>query len=487
MDRPTLEVADVFRRYGHTYREAAGAALSTAQRRVMTAIEPCRTAALGGHVEQCDRCGHTRVWYNSCRNRHCPTCQSMARATWIERREAEVLDTEYFHVVFTVPEPVAVIAAQNKAVVYGILFRATAETLRTIAADPHHLGARSASSPSCTPGDRPSCIIRICTASSRAAASRRMAPAGSPAARASSCRSACSPASFRRLFLTALHDAFEDGQLQFVGSLHALTGRQAFADHLAPARQAEWVVYAKPPFAGPQQVARLRRPLHASRRHLQPSAARHGRRARALPLQGLPRRLVTETQDDDARRAGIHSALSPARAAGRLPPHSLLRPARQSAPHAQPRPMPAAPPQPISTADGAGDPHLPTIATATSRSPASRYALSRLSERPNARGRAHRGSPQLPSHHGYVVTTRLVALHRPHERTNLASGESSASEEVVTAFRPDYHVSFPDRADARHTDHWCEPFRSLSPIHICALGTARHDSIPIDPRIRPAV
>ena len=101
----------------------------------------CRTAALGGHVEQCDRCGHTRVWYNSCRNRHCPQCQSLARAAWITARTADLLPTEYFHVVFTVPAAIAAIAYQNKAVVYGLLFRATAQTLRTIAADPKHLGA----------------------------------------------------------------------------------------------------------------------------------------------------------------------------------------------------------------------------------------------------------------------------------------------------------------------------------------------------------
>ena len=141
MDRSPLHVADVFRRYGVTFRDQMAGALSTAQRRVMHAIEQCRTAALGGHVEQCDRCGHTRVWYNSCRNRHCPQCQSLARAAWITDRTAELLPTEYFHVVFTVPAAIAAIAYQNKAVVYGILFRAAAATLRTIAGDPTHLGA----------------------------------------------------------------------------------------------------------------------------------------------------------------------------------------------------------------------------------------------------------------------------------------------------------------------------------------------------------
>jgi hypothetical protein len=139
MDRPQFEVADIFRRYGADYRLQHGVSLSVAQRRVMTAIEVCRTAVLGGHLEQCDRCGHERNAYNSCANRHCPKCQSLARAEWLENRRTELLNTQYFHVVFTVPEQIARIAYQNKKVVYGILFRATAETLRTIAADPKHL------------------------------------------------------------------------------------------------------------------------------------------------------------------------------------------------------------------------------------------------------------------------------------------------------------------------------------------------------------
>ena len=141
MERPRLEVADVFRRYGSAYRQQQAGSLSRGQRRVMSALELCRTAALGGHLEQCDSCGHQRPAYNSCRNRHCPKCQSLARARWLEDRQAELLPVEYFHVVFTVPEAIAALAYQNKAVVYGILFRATAETLRTIAADPKHLGA----------------------------------------------------------------------------------------------------------------------------------------------------------------------------------------------------------------------------------------------------------------------------------------------------------------------------------------------------------
>jgi Transposase zinc-binding domain len=143
MPRPTLEVADVFRRHGAGWRATNEAHLSLAQRRVMTAIEICRTAALGGHVERCDDCAHTRIAYNSCRNRHCPKCQWMAAQAWLAAREAELLPVPYFHVVFTLPAAIGAIAYQNKAKVYGLLCTAAAETLTTIAADPKHLGADS--------------------------------------------------------------------------------------------------------------------------------------------------------------------------------------------------------------------------------------------------------------------------------------------------------------------------------------------------------
>jgi hypothetical protein len=136
MDRPKLEVADVFRHYGEAYRQEHGASLSMAQRRVLTAIEVCRTAVLGGHLEQCDHCAHRRNAYNSCSDRHCPKCQSLARAQWLADRQDELLNTQYFHVVFTLPQQIATIAYQNKREVYGILFKATAETLLAIAADP---------------------------------------------------------------------------------------------------------------------------------------------------------------------------------------------------------------------------------------------------------------------------------------------------------------------------------------------------------------
>jgi hypothetical protein len=139
--REGLEVADVFRHFGPTFRDQHGVSLSSARRQAMTAIERCRTAALGGHVEQCGDCGHQRISFNSCRNRNCPKCQGLARAKWLEDRQAELLDVPYFHVVFTVPAGIEVIAFQNQTVVYDILFRAASETLRSIAADPRHLGA----------------------------------------------------------------------------------------------------------------------------------------------------------------------------------------------------------------------------------------------------------------------------------------------------------------------------------------------------------
>jgi hypothetical protein len=254
MDRPTPTVADVFRRDGDTYRDHAGPFLPVAHRRVLTAITQCRTAALGGHVEQCDDCRYRRIWYNSCRNRHCPSCQSLARATWIEARTADLLDTAYFHVVFTIPHAIAEIALQNKAVVYGILFRTTAETLRTIAADPKHLGAAVGFfavlhtwGQTLVHHPHLHCVVP----------GGGLSPDGTRWV-------ACRPGFFlpvrvlsrlfRRLFLTALQKAFDAGRLRFASALQALADPSDFADQVRAARQTEWVVYAKRPFAGPRQV-----------------------------------------------------------------------------------------------------------------------------------------------------------------------------------------------------------------------------------------
>src|SRR6476646_279583 len=140
--RPALEVADIVREHGNEFRQAHAGSLSTRQKRVLRSIELCRTAALGGHMERCNQCGHERNAYNSCADRHCPKCQALGRAKWLEKRQAELLPCEYFHVVFTLPEPLAKLSLQNKRQMYTLLFRATAETLQTIAADPKHLGAQ---------------------------------------------------------------------------------------------------------------------------------------------------------------------------------------------------------------------------------------------------------------------------------------------------------------------------------------------------------
>ena len=249
-----LEVADIFRRFGPAYRQTHAERLARAQRRVMSAIELCRTAALGGHVERCDACGHQRIAFNSCRNRHCPKCQSLARARWLEARQAELLPTEYFHVVFTVPEQIAAIAYQNKRALYGMLFQASAETLRTIAADPQHLGAQIGFlailhtwGQNLLHHPHVHCVV----------------PGGGISADASRWV-ACRPGFFlpvrvlsrlfRRLFLEQLRQAFTAGKLRFFGALERLHDAHAFAEYLAPAAQAEWVVYAKRPFGGSAQV-----------------------------------------------------------------------------------------------------------------------------------------------------------------------------------------------------------------------------------------
>jgi hypothetical protein len=254
MDRPKLEVADIFRRYGKAYRQKHEGSFSAAQRRVMTAIEVCRTAALGGHLERCDSCGYERPAYDSCRDRHCPKCQSLARAEWVEKRTAEILPTHYFHVVFSVPEQIASIAYQNKEVVYDVLFRATAETLTTIAANPKHLGAEIGFFAVLHSWGQ---ILLFHPHLHCVVPGGGISPDGN---RWISCRPRfflpvrVLSRLFRRLFLTYLEKAFDSGQLQFFSSLEALRDRQAFQQHLDSVRKVEWVVYAKPPFAGPQQV-----------------------------------------------------------------------------------------------------------------------------------------------------------------------------------------------------------------------------------------
>jgi Zn finger protein HypA/HybF involved in hydrogenase expression len=254
--RPALEVADIFRGHGAAWRKANAGHVSLDQLKVMSAIESCRTAALGGHVARCEKCSHTLIAYNSCRNRHCPKCQGAAAKEWLAEREAELLPVPYYHVVFTLPAAIADIAYQNKAVIYGLLFKASAETLITIAADPEHLGARIG-------------VLSVLhtwgSALTHHPHVHMIVPGGGIALDGNKWVS-CRPGFFlpvrvlsrlfRRLFLEKLVAAHQARELQFFNGHAALANPQDFATFLAPLRNSEWVVYSKRPFGGPKQVLR---------------------------------------------------------------------------------------------------------------------------------------------------------------------------------------------------------------------------------------
>jgi Putative transposase/Transposase zinc-binding domain len=254
MGRPILEVADIFRDHGAAWRKANAGHVSLAQLKVMSAIESCRTAALGGHVARCQDCSHEVIAYNSCRNRHCPKCQGAAARKWLEEREAELLPLPYFHVVFTLPAAIGDIAYQNKAVIYDLLFRASAATITTIAADPKHLGARIGVT---------SVLHTWGSALTHHPHVHMIVPGGGMSLDGASWVS-CRPGFFlsvrvlsrlfRRLFLEKLVAAHAAGDLSFFGAHADLADPNAFAQYLAPSRAVEWVVYAKPPFGGPEAV-----------------------------------------------------------------------------------------------------------------------------------------------------------------------------------------------------------------------------------------
>jgi hypothetical protein len=257
MSRPALEVADIFRDHGAAWRKANAGHVSLGQMKVMTAIERCRTAALGGHVARCENetCAHTVIAYNSCRNRHCPKCQGAAAREWLAEREAELLPVPYFHVVYTLPAPIADIAYQNKAVIYDLLFKAAAETTLTIAADPKHLGARIGIT---------AVLHTWGSALTHHPHVHMIVPGGGISLDGHHWESCRRPnfflpvrvlsRLFRRLFLQMLDAAHGAGQLQFFGEHMALIDPQQFAALLAPLRKAEWVVYSKRPFGGPKTV-----------------------------------------------------------------------------------------------------------------------------------------------------------------------------------------------------------------------------------------
>ena len=252
--RTSLEVADIFRAEGTAYRTVQAGHLSLTQLKVMSAIENCRTAALGGHVDACEDCGHRRIAYNSCRNRHCPKCQAAAARIWLAEREADLLPIGYFHVVFTLPTEVADIALQNKAIVYDLLFRAASETMMTIAADPKHLGARIGIT---------AVLHTWGSAMTHHPHIHMIVPGGGISLDGrqwiSSRPAFLLPVRvlgmlFRRLFLTRLIELHAAGRLAFFGTQAGLTDRRVFLRHLAAVRKKRFVVYAKPPFSDPEAV-----------------------------------------------------------------------------------------------------------------------------------------------------------------------------------------------------------------------------------------
>ena len=254
MSRPRLEVADIFRAHGPAWRQANAGHVSLSQLKVMSAIEACRTEALGGHVAGCAKCGHQHVAYNSCKNRHCPKCQGPAARDWMEARAEDLLPVEYFHVVFTLPAEIAQIAYWNKRAVYGLLFKASAETVMTIAIDPRRLGARVGMT---------SVLHTWGSALTHHPHIHMIVPGGGLSPDGTKWV-ACKPGFFlhvrvlsrlfRRLFLDGLRDLHRAGQLVFFGDLAELADARTFTAWLAPFRKSEWVVYAKPPFGGPEAV-----------------------------------------------------------------------------------------------------------------------------------------------------------------------------------------------------------------------------------------
>jgi hypothetical protein len=254
MTRPALEVADIFRDHGAAWRRANAGHVSLEQMKVMSAIERCRTAALGGHVARCEDCAHTTIAYNSCRNRHCPKCQGAAARDWLADRQAELLPVNYFHVVFTVPARIADIAYQNKRVIYDILFKASSQAMLTIAADPKHLGAKIGIT---------SVLHTWGSAMTHHPHIHMIVPGGgiSPDGRRwISCRPnfflhvRVLSLLFKRLFLEMLVAAHEADRLKFFADHRALAERNAFDAYLKPVRKSKWVVHAQEPFAGPDQV-----------------------------------------------------------------------------------------------------------------------------------------------------------------------------------------------------------------------------------------
>ena len=361
MARPALEVADILRDHGSAWRAANRGHVSLDQLKVMSAIERCRTAALGGHVARCENaaCGHTLIAYNSCRNRHCPKCQAAASRRWLTDREAELLPVPYFHVVYTLPGKLRDIAYQNKRVVYDLLMKAAAETTLAIAADPRRLGARiGVTAVLHTWGSTLTHHPHV----------HMIVPGGglSPdGARWLACRSnfLVHVNLLARLFsgkmLAMLTDAHDAGQLKFFNAHAGLAdkNRVQALPRPAPAHQVGRLLQGA--VRRTEAGAALPVPLHPPGRHLEPPPRCSRRRRRRVPLEGLSHRRAGTLEDDAASPARVHPALSPARAAQGLPPHPPLRALRQRQPRRQHRDRPRM----LDVAPPAADPQQPSDIT----------------------------------------------------------------------------------------------------------------------------
>src|SRR5262245_40555042 len=394
MSRPALEVADILRDHGAAWRSANAGHLSLDQLKVMSAIERCRTAALGGHVARCEDCTYTLITYNSCRNRHCPKCQGAAAKQWLAEREAELLPVPYFHLVFTLPGPIADIAYQNKAAIYDLLFKAAAEATLTIAADPKHLGASIGIT----------AVLHTWGSALTHHPHLHMIVPGGGISLEGQRWIACRPTFFlpvrvlsrlfRRLLLKMLSTAHNAGRLAFFGNHAALAAKPAFATS-PQGRVGRLCQQAVCRAAG---RARLPVALHTPRRHLQSPADLSRRCRRHVQVQGLQDRRARPVQDHDAAHPRVHPALSDARAAQGRAPHPSLWVVRQQQPCRQHR---------------AGAPATRrTSSLATARDVPSR------TPRRAARAAASMSMLRWPHDHHRDLRARLSAKAPPHARSD---------------------------------------------------------------------
>src|SRR6266704_2037256 len=384
-----LELAEIVRAHGAAYRQTHP--LARAQRRALYAIEMCRTAALGGHRDTCDTCGAVQISYHSCRNRHCPKCQTLAKERWLAARRAELLPVEYFHVVFTLPHAVNALAQGNPRVIYTLLFRAVTATLTTFGRDPRHLGGDVGGTAILhTWGQNLSQHLHLhCVVAGGALTQDGARWIAAPPGFLFPVRALARV--FRGKYLQALHRAFTSGKLRFAGSLASLAEPEAFATWLRELRQHDWIVYAKRPFAGPTQLleylGRYTHRVAISNERLVGHTEGVVRFRWRDYADGDRMKIMTLTAEE------FHPSLSPSRRPGRLCPHSPLRLPRQPLPSCQARAVPGPPRPAPSTA------RSPDRIRVRAHAPADRdrhRTLSHLPARPAARHRDPR--PDVPAH-----------------------------------------------------------------------------------------